>query len=702
MAKNPSTLRPTRGWAAPVAPPGPASTAIFERQVLVFPLLVVVLACASFLFGGRCAAWPWWIAVAAVVAAPFVQKDRRRSALGAAGLFALLLFALRCLIPPVVWDHPSPSDMQSCHLPMIQLLIEGWNPVADPMAKEITASLGLDPWGMAHLHIAFSMKALAVFSAVAFKYIGDPYALTFPLPLFLWLGVFLSGIRAFRGFARWAVFAAIVFVLPMVARQMPVDLALAFASCGLLFTMRDALRRKKCDWVVLGIWAAWMMNLKLNGVLGLAIFAAAFAVAKIRKERGERKRWLARFAAWFSIMLLVTGLISWNPLGTSWRRYGHPLYPYRTVDAERFPAMDLAWDMQLGNNDLRLMGRTARFAHAYLSPTATVAFLRWKLGRSDFDPECEWWRLNGYLPDAYVRFELWLAFFFLLLVPAGRPWGIGGIVLLFLVPLPMIGYTRYQPWLSALGCLAVVLGLERAGQLLTESLQKKLSFVVGTVLCLAFFVFMKDKSEAIECKTVEVRTIHKEIRPNFAWMPGYLFQMVSSVKHFVPRLNYLSFTENRCHLLVKERGLDQTTKVVSESLREHPHLHRFCFDERELQIHETKKSSAFQDESSWKMDAPCFSDEHDRLVLFQALGREAKRWTKGWILTPFGYYVPDDEHAKHYHLFLEKDAYSDEQTVWCRLRMRCGSFFHAWFVTYPKEVWHRISGRPDMNLQSHR
>ena len=45
---------------------------IFARQVLVFPLLVVLLACASFLFGGTCAAWQWWTTVAAVVAVPFV------------------------------------------------------------------------------------------------------------------------------------------------------------------------------------------------------------------------------------------------------------------------------------------------------------------------------------------------------------------------------------------------------------------------------------------------------------------------------------------------------------------------------------------------------------------------------------------------------------------------------------------------------
>ena len=227
--------------------------ATFERQVLVFPLLVVFLACASFLFGGTCAAWQWWTAVAVVVLVPFARKKKWRATLGAAGLFVLLLFFLRCMIPPLVWDTTECDDMSSYHLPMVQLLVEGWNPVMDPTAEKIVASLGLDLWGMAPLHVAFLPKTLAVFSAVAHTYVKDPYALTFPLLIFLWLGVFLAGIRMFRGFSRLALAAALAFVLPDVIWKMPVDLSVAFASCGLLLTMLEGLRkkgfyhRKKCD-----------------------------------------------------------------------------------------------------------------------------------------------------------------------------------------------------------------------------------------------------------------------------------------------------------------------------------------------------------------------------------------------------------------------------------------------------------------------
>ena len=670
MAEDTSTLRPTRGRAELAAPPGPASAAIFERQVLVFPLLVVVLACASFLFGGRCAAWQWWTAVIAVVAAPFVRKGRRRAALGAAGLFALLLFALRCLIPPLVWDSPFPSDMQSCHLPMVQLLIEGWNPVSDPGAEMVLESLGLDPWGMALLHVVFSMKALAVFSAVAFKYIGDPYALTFPLPVFLWLGVFLSGIRMFRGFARWAVVVAIVFVLPMVARQMPVDLALAFASCGLLFTMTDTLRGKKRDWLALSVWGAWMANLKLNGALGLAVFAAVFAVAKIRKERGERKRWTVRFAAWIAVVAVVAGIVSWNPLGTSWRTFGHPLYPYRTVDAEKFPAGDLAWDMQLGNDDVLQMGRGWRFAHAYLSPVATIALYRWSRKRPDFNPECGWWTLGTFYPDTQLRLELWSVFLVLLLLPAGRPWAIGGILLLILVPLPMVGYTRYQPWLSSLGCVAVALGAERTEGLLNVRITRMLSAWFAAGIVFSFGLFAWTRTVSVECKAREVALERNWIRPDHQIGRMVSKDRLSQIHHFVPLINHLTCFENQCKLLIRELERENKTMVASANGWLSDPNRRKQWDERNWpQMFELEAVSS----GLWGR-----TEHHEPT---ESTRRETNANKPAhWMPTPFGYWVPDDEDASHIEMCLNAKHANASYVL------------HAWFKIYPREIWRRLRG----------
>lgn len=615
MTETPSTLRLFR--AVPeqqlAAPRLPGTAAIFARQVLVFPLLVVLLACASFLFGGHCAAWQWWIAVTAVVLVPFVQKDHRRAALGAAGLFALLLIALKFVIPFFVWDSTERPDLPTCHLPMIQLLIEGWNPIADPTGEGVTASLGLDLWGMAPLHVAFSAKALAVFSAVAYTFTGDPLALTFPLLVFLWLGVLLTAVRTFRGFARLALVAALVFVLPMVAWRMPVDLAMAFASCGLLLTMLDALRRKECDWNALTAWGAWMATLKLNGALGLAVFAAAFAVAKIRKERGERKRWAVRFALWIAAVAVVAGLVSWNPLGTSWRMFGHPLYPYRTVDAERFPVQDLAWDLQNGNDDFRTMGKAGRFAHAYFSPRATIALYRWNLGRTDFEPDCEWWNLEVF-PDWRVRAALWLVFAVLLFLPAGRPLGIGGLLLLALVPDAMVGYTRYQPWLSALGCLAVALGAERAEERIDARLVRWLSVAVAAALVLAAAVRCGEWSRNAAVKAKEAVTVRERIRPLFWGDPKARYEASFRSRNFAARYNYITCMENRTKLLVRQLGREGRT-VVEPAENWRPFL----------------KMNVDWDERNW----------HGRDVAAEPPSpppppEKEERWEQ----TPFGYWVP--------------------------------------------------------------
>jgi len=603
------------GGARETRPPGLVRDAFetFERQVLVFPLLVVLLACASFLFGGHCAAWQWWTALAAVVAAPFARRERWRAALGATALFALLLISLRWLVPPFVWDSMERPDMPAYHLPMVQLLIEGWNPVSDPMAEGITASLGLDPWGMAPLHVAFLPKTLAVFSAVAYTFVEDPLALTFPLPALLWLGVLLSGVRAFRGFARWALVAALVFVLPAVAWRLPVDSCVAFASCGLLLAMQDALRRRKCDWIALTVWAAWMATLKLNGILALSVFAAAFFVATVRRDRGAWKAWTGRFAAWTAAVALVAGTVCWNPIGTSWRTYGHPLYPFMTADAERFPAKDLTWDVGSGNDDWREMGRAGRFAHAYLSPRATLAFYRRKLDRPEFEPDCEWWH-QGLLPDGRVRAALWLMFAVLLFLPMGRPFGIGGLLLLVFVPDAMVGYTRYQPWLSALGCLAVALAAERAEVRIDARLARGLSAAVAAALFLAAAFACPDWARNAAWKAKEAATVRERIRPLFWGDPKARYAASFRARNFAARYNYLTCMENRTKLLVRQLGREGRT-VVEPAENWRPFL----------------KMNVDWDERNW---------HHGDAAAKPPPPPSPPEKEERWEQTPFGYWVP--------------------------------------------------------------
>lgn len=659
--------------------PRARALALFERQVLVFPLLVVLLACTSFLFGGRCAAWQWWTAVAAVVLVPFARRERWRVAWGAAGLFALLLFALRCLIPPLVWDSTECEDMPVYHLPMIQLLIEGWNPVVDPMAEQITASLGLDLWGMAPLHVAFLPKTMAVFSAVAYTFIGDPLALSFPLPVVLWLGVLLTALRMFCGFPRLALVAALCFVLPTVVLRMPVDLSVAFASCGLLLTMQDALRRRGCDWFALTVWTAWMMNLKLNGVLAAFVFCALFAVVTIWRERTKWRKWLDRFAAFCGVLVLLWFLVSCNPLGTSWRSYGHPLYPFQTIDAERFPIQDLTWDLQGGNADYLEMGRIGLFAHIFLSPSATDAFYRWKLHQDDFEPIGVWWLWKEY-PSFTVRMALCLGFCILLILPSGRPWAVGGLILLILVPKNMIGFMRYQPWLQALGCLAIVFSAEWVESRLNSRLTQGLSTLTAIGIFLYAGIHGFRLSNNIECKARELDEARPRIRAPFWLGPIDARKRNAAIEDdFTPRYNYLHCIENRTRLLVKELGRENQTTVEPAARMADRFGLELDWDERDWLLPD---SSGREDNEASSTAPSCSSakpDDPDK--------------EEHWVLTPFDYWVPLDSATRHIvdyqiHIGALPSSFQDHGTV------PTGSpAIHAWFVVYPKEVARRLFGR---------
>ncbi len=687
MAEGPSTHQPSRI----IPEPHPATleqsetVALFERQILVFPLFVVLLACTSFLFGGRCAAWQWWTGVAAVVLVPFVRRAQWRSVLGASGLFALLLFALRYLLPPIFWDATECDDMSSCHLPMVQLLIEGWNPVDDPTTEAIVSSLGLDIWGMAPLHIAFMPKTLAVFSAVAYTFTGDPRALTFPLPAFLWLGVLLTALRLFHGFPKWALVSSLIGVLPLVAWQMPVDLSLAYASCGLLLTMQDALREKEADWLALTIWGAWMVLIKPNGAFAFLVFFLVFAVVSFRQKRMGRKQLATRLASCMAFLVVLTAIFLWNPLVTSWRTFGHPLYPLRTIDAERFPVKNLTWDFDVGNDDFKKMGKAGLFAHAYLSPRATIAYYRWKLKKPDFEPASIPWTHPEY-PNFSVRAGLLVLFVVLLLLKRSRPWAIAGIFLVFLTPTRYMGFTRYMPWLSSLGCLAIALSSEWAEAKMDSRLANMLSSVFAMLVGLLAASWGWSHARDIECAAADIALVRQQIRPRFS-VPqetvreGHPFEPNSS-----GRVDQLTYRDNQCRLLVKESGREPSTHVVSAEEWMSPDvlsfLRRGGTTSEPLESATRLLAVAWGDRSLWDNNCPEVTLARRKLIW---------KWTEGWMQTPFGYYVPDDENALFLHEYYDEPEERAGYSSVKKFVIRSRKAFHAWFVTYPKEVWRRLS-----------
>lgn len=662
--------------------------AVFERQVLVFPLLVVFLACASFLFGGHCAAWQWWAAVGAVVGGPFWKKGKWKAALGAAGLFAGLLVVIKGALPPLFWDNVECLDMQAYHLPMSQLLAEGWNPVRDPLAEGICAGLGLDLWGMAPLHVAFLPKTIAIFAAETYLFTGDPTALTIPGLAFLWLGVGLEMLRMFTGWTRWVALATLCFVLPMVAWQMPVDLALACAACGLLLTMQDALEKRECDWVSLTAWAVWMMNLKYNGVLGAFVFCAFFALAKCWRERANFWKWVGRFFLFSGLLVCLWGVISWNPLLTSWKTYGHPFYPFKTVDAEKHPIRDLTWDWQ-GNADAQRMGKLGSFVHAYVSPSLAENHYRKKWQGEDADhefaPHCLWWDGREF-PGKLVRLALWGVFALLLVFPGGRLWGAGGLLLAMLVPDYLVGETRYQPWFSALGCLAMIISVEWAeGRLGPRFSQKmwrgKLVWLIAVAVAAGSWGLQR--ARAIECKSCETALPRARMRPKFLGGPpiGY-YEQSKDCRHFTARYNYLTCMENRLELLRRQLGWEKSRVLPAVGMTRY-------------------EGVAFEwDERNWPGGGGVErqgDNQEEGIIPWKEFnvwdGMSDNRDVEAWMMTPFGYWVPLGDHTEHVIEYYTMAEPREGETQAGRMRRRVGYAARAWAVTYPKEVWKWLTGR---------
>ena len=577
----------------------------------------------------------------------------------------------------------------SYHLPQIQLLIEGWTPVADPLAEGITAKLGLDLWGMAPLHVAFLSKTMAVFAAVAYTFAKNPTGLTIPGMALLWLGVALQALRQFRGAVRWVVLGAMIWILPLMRFQMFVDEALAFASFGLLLTMVRNLECRHCDWWRLGLWTTWMVAIKLNGVLAAAVFWCIFADAMLWNHRARWARQLGQFALLGMAVAVLALVIVWNPYGTSWQRFGHPLYPFMTTDQERFPVQDLTWDIRVANDDYKSLGRAGLWTYHFVSPNLITAVGKWTSGKQDFQPHSAWFS-DQYVSKT-VRPWLWMLFGVLLLHPKGRMWGMGGVLLTMLVSWEKIGYLRYQPWLSALGCLAVGV----VGESVVARWGQKAEKVLGVMLLVLFagsgVFWLWHHARDVAFLSTECPIRREQVRCHFwtfAREPGD--GVVEA--DFTPRDNYLTVMENQCRLLMMEWGRAEQTRVLTID------GWKPIYGENHMKV--AAQPLWMWDERQWF--AP--EGERDKRTVTElgAPWYNGNVWdgfpdangAEGWIMTPWWFYYvrwgDRTEHIAEYYLEGNR-APGEGRLAW--LGRRLGTVARIWGVTYPKEVGKWLVGR---------
>ena len=441
---------------------------ILERMLLAFPISVVLLASSSFFFGGVCSLWQWCLAIALTLTLPWASRSAKPDGICATVLFLLLYIGLH-LVMAMTLDWPS-GDHLNYHLPVIRFLCEGWNPVFDADLSQITGKFGLmkvDP-GMGYLHVAFTARTIAIFNAVAYKALRNPLSLTYPLVYFLSVSLIVRSFISFNG-KRLAPIAAffLLCVCHFIDFGRHVDGSAMLASAGLLLVIFRNLRKGDIDVIPMIAYTFWMACLKIPCAVAAVVFWTVFLVVCIwRSKCDARRSVLVKFVAMGICVVAMFSIASFNPYGTSWRDYGHPLYPFKTVDAEKFPVHDITGDFKIGNDDYKKMGWCGLWMNAFVSPKLVQKYYCRKFGQTEFKPHSWPW---GDCQDPYEgvdtpvgngrRATIWVAIAVLLLVPCARPLALMLFLSLFVLPKQHIGYLRYMPWVDAFRALALSLAL---------------------------------------------------------------------------------------------------------------------------------------------------------------------------------------------------------------------------------------------------
>ena len=432
---------------------------ILGRQVLVFPVIVVLMASVTFLFGGHCSAWQWWGAVLAVMALPFgFHRDIRKVVL-ADGWLALGLGALWVLSGVIMTTGG--HDANVYHLPAIRMLIKGWNPIMSPTPESLLQSVGVDPTTLHQFHVISMPKAVWYFSAVAYFFTGQAFDLLLPLYAFVFVAATATVWGFFQSKTRFVrVMAILILFSTGQGFNLLVDAVVGFAGIGLILTMVDCLRNRTWDWWRLLVFSFWMCESKHLGVVSCLVFWTLFAIALLVVRFPARYMRLAVVA---SVMFFTTLVVCYSPYITSWKSFGHPLYPAMSTNTEQFSLVDLSEDFHRRNDDARAMGRLGHLINAYVSSKAACLWYGWKLGKNNFAPRVTNWEQcleHGDESPTPTKTHFKLIFcisclIVLFLGGGAERLGVGMVIAgIAAFPTEMIGYLRYVPWLAAVYLLA--------------------------------------------------------------------------------------------------------------------------------------------------------------------------------------------------------------------------------------------------------
>ncbi len=442
---------------------------MFEKQLLLFTLTLTTIVATTFLVGGVCSLWQWWTSVCLILTVPFFYRQlviiQRIKSNIIFILFLFLIYLLSGLMVTEAW-----VDTQRYHLPAIRLMIEGWNPITMPLAKDIAENFQLDPWGMRFWHVFSMPKGPWYFSAASYFFTKMPLNLLFPLFPFLFIPVCCSVCR-FLGkktiFIKGIAIFLLWILLPSPCWSI-VDCTVVLAAIGLLATMGEILDGKDKRILSLVAYSFWMMTAKQTALLACFIFWFGFMMIIMWRNRKNIYN-VIRDYSYVAIPLIILFMItSASPYFTAWKVYGHPLYPNHSMNEEKAPIYKIVCDFDIRNDDAKSMGHIGHFCNAFISPTLTQAYYRWKYEKDSFAPRVLTWQyggddgINSSAPTPF-SYRWHILLLVAIILSLGKSTERILVALLFLtcliVPKEMIGFFRYFPQTDMLFIIALRVGV---------------------------------------------------------------------------------------------------------------------------------------------------------------------------------------------------------------------------------------------------
>ena len=122
------------------------------------------------------------------------------------------------------------------------------------------------------------------------------------------------------------------------------------------------------------------------GMIILDILAPIFLMLGVPMFAIAWRRVALRRVAFCAILYIAA--VGASPYITQWIHGGSPLFPAETfVESRREKVWDLTTDFTSHHNeDANRMSWTERMAYAWFSPDISVAWCKWRYGKTDFDP----------------------------------------------------------------------------------------------------------------------------------------------------------------------------------------------------------------------------------------------------------------------------------------------------------------------------